>query len=67
MVNFTTIARYVIDSIQKVGVSFDKVLVLVTDSASCMIKAFEAIKIVCPKSIHFLCVAHCLHGVCEKV
>lgn len=67
MVNYTTIARFVIDSIQKVSVSFDKVLVLVTDSASYMIKAFEAIKIICPKSIHVLCVAHGLHRVCEKV
>jgi hypothetical protein len=45
----------------------DKVLLVVTDQASYMLKPCEHLKINFPNLNHITCLAHCLNRVCEKI
>lgn len=49
------------------GIKHDRVLLLVTDAASYMIKAAEALKVLFPKIIHLTCSAHAFHRIAETV
>ena len=49
------------------GIKHDQVLLLLTDAASYMIKAAEALKVLFPKMIHLTCTAHALHRIAETI
>lgn len=46
---------------------FMQVLLLVTDAAGYMLKAFKSLSITYPKMIHITCLAHGLSRVAEQV
>ena len=69
--NHSAIARFVNDSLRLLWPSemennCAKVLVLVTDSASYMLKAAKALQVFYSNLIHVTCLAHGLHRIAEK-
>jgi hypothetical protein len=66
-VNHTTVSRFLIESLNSVGINLDNFLVCVTDGAAYMKKALEGVSILAPKMIHINCLAHNLHRVAEKI
>lgn len=68
--NFETISRFVNKSLLTLwpnGENNEKVLLLVTDAASYMVKAAKHLKIFYPNMKHLTCLAHGLHLVAEEV
>ena len=49
------------------GVQHDKVLLFVTDAAPYMKKAAKGLKVLFPKMVHFTCLAHEVHRICEEI
>lgn len=49
------------------GVQYDKVLLVLTDAASYMLKAMESLQVLFPKMLHLTCLSHGLHRVAEFV
>nr|CAD2176151.1 unnamed protein product [Meloidogyne enterolobii] len=65
--NFSTIARFVNESLRQIGISEEKVLLLVTDAAAYMCKAARALNVFYPNCIHVTCACHALHRVAEEI
>ena len=70
-INHSSIARFVNDPLQllwpsKIENNCCKVLVLLTDGASYMLKAAKALQVFYPNLIHVTCLAHGLHRIAEK-
>ena len=70
--NHSAIARFVNDSLRLLWPSemennCAKVLLLVTDSASYMLKAAKALQVFYSNLIHVTCLAHGLHRIAEKI
>ena len=70
--NHSTIARFVNDSLRllwpsEIENNCCKVLVLLTDAASYMLKAAKALQVFYPNLIHVTCLAHGLHRIAEKI
>ena len=66
-VNHSTIARFILETVDKITSDRDEFLICITDGASYMKKAVEGLGTSMPKLIHVLCLAHNLHRVCEKI
>lgn len=49
------------------GVQYEKLKLLYSDAAPYMIKCANSLKIFYPQMIHFTCLAHALHRVCELI
>lgn len=49
------------------GVQYNKILLVVTDAAPYMCKAFSSLKVLYPKMIHLTCLAHGLNRVAEHI
>lgn len=49
------------------GIKYEQVLLLVTDAAPYMKKAFKGLKIMLPKMTHVTCLAHALHRIAEEI
>jgi len=55
-VNHTTVSRFLLESLNSVGISLDNLLVCVTDgSKDGFKKALEGVSILAPKMIHINC------------
>nr|CAD2159720.1 unnamed protein product [Meloidogyne enterolobii] len=65
--NYSTIARFVNESLRQIGISEENVLLLVTDAAAYMCKAARALNVFYPNCIHVTCVCHALHRVAEEI
>jgi hypothetical protein len=68
--NSTTIAQLfsaALDLLLNGEQQYDRVLLLVSDGASYMLKAGRALHVQYPKMIHVTCVAHGLHRVAEEI
>ena len=68
--NNTTITQFVIDSLKLLwpdGIKYDNVLLLITDSASYMIKSGTTLKGIFAHMIHLTCLAHGLHRISETI
>lgn len=69
-VNFSTMGMFVSDSLSTLwpqGQHREKVLLLVTDSASYMVKAAESLKPFYPNLKHLTCLVHAIHRIAEEV
>lgn len=66
-VNSFTVARLFDDSLKKMEIERDNVLLFVTDAAAYMVKTGKDLKILYPKLLHVTCLAHGLHRVCESI
>jgi hypothetical protein len=68
--NHSTVARLVNDGLKllcPIRVHEEKVLILYSDAAACMLKAATVFKMFYPILIHFTCLTHGLQHVAEKV
>lgn len=69
--NHVTIARFVNEGLAKFflpeRVPSEKILLMVTDAASYMLKSAQSLKIFFPNLIHCTCLAHGLNRVAEKI
>lgn len=71
VVNHSTIARFVNDSVHKLWPndesSSERVLIFISDAAPYMVKAAKSLLLFYPNLLHVTCLAHGLHRVAEKV
>ncbi|XP_003744005.1 uncharacterized protein LOC100907991 [Galendromus occidentalis] len=68
--NHTTVAQAFMNALVILwpdGVHHDRVLLCVSDAASYMKKAGEALRVLFPKLIHVTCLAHGIHRLCEEI
>ena len=68
--NHSTIATFFNDSLTFLwpeGVWYDNVVLFLSDAASYIVKATTGLKVLCPKLVHLICLAHGLHHVTEIV
>jgi hypothetical protein len=69
-VNHSTIAILINESLSLLwpnGVKYENVLLLVTDAAPYMKKAYKSLKTFYTKCVHVTCMAHLLHRLCDTI
>jgi hypothetical protein len=68
--NHSTVARFVKDGLKvwwPTRVHEEKMLILYSDAAACVLKAATALKVIYPNLLHFPCLAHGLQSVAEEI
>jgi len=68
--NNVTISQCFLDCLQIIWpnkIQYNKVILVVTDQASYMIKAIKSLKLMFPNLHHITCIVHALHRVCEVI
>ena len=64
--NHSTFSQAIIKSVTDVGIAFDNVMAIVSDSAAYCKKAYrDILSVVFPKSTHVLCLAHIVNLAAE--
>ncbi|KAF2887768.1 hypothetical protein ILUMI_18405, partial [Ignelater luminosus] len=68
--NHTTVARFINDNLKRLFGEYhleDKLLLMTSDAAPYMVKAFKSLQIVYSNIIHVTCIVHGLNHIAEKV
>lgn len=61
------IKTYLDDTLTKFSISLDQILLIITDAARYMIKAFQTLGDVNKSFFHITCLAHLIHNCCMKL
>ena len=65
--NNTTISQIVLSSLQKYQISFNDVLLFITDNAAYMVKTFRNLSPIMPQMKHNNCLAHIMNLVVQEI
>ncbi|KAF2898092.1 hypothetical protein ILUMI_08083 [Ignelater luminosus] len=68
--NHTTVARFINDNLKRLFAEYrfeDKLLLMTSDAAPYMVKAFKSLQIFYSNIIHVTCIVHGLNRIAEKV
>ena len=66
--NHSTVSQAIIKSVSEIGIDFDHVIAIVSDSAAYCKKAYnDVLSAIFPNSMHVLCIAHIVNLVAEVV